>query len=928
MTRDAAGRAGPGRDLDPSVLDETMCRFHSTFALAFALLAIPHGASAQAGEAPADSVATAVAEAAYRVGPISIDGRLDEAAWDRAAPITDFRQYEPNEGAPASLPTELRILYDDEALYIGARMTQPGGVVAPLARRDQLVDASGNNGSFNSLTTDKLVVSLDPYHNRLDNVLFEINPAGVRGDQFNGDASWDPIWEAEARVDSLGWTAEMRIPLSQLRFSADATTWGLQVWRYIDRLNERAMWSFWSQSASGGPAFFGELRGLEIARQPRQLEILPYIVTGSTFRHVDSADPYQDSPDLRFGVGGDLKYLLTSNLTLDATFNPDFGQVEVDPATLNLTAFETFYDEKRPFFVAGSSAFRFGGNRCMFCTENVGLGAFYSRRIGRSPQLGGSLDPIAAYADQPDNTTILGAAKVTGRTEGGYTIGVLNAVTSEERAHYLPSSGADETTQVVEPLTNYFVGRVNKEFRGGASTFGGIFTSTARRTDDPLVNERLRGHAEALGFDWYHSWDRRNYSLRGSALLSNVGGSPEAISRTMRSSAHYFQRPDRQVTSDGLFDTRYDPTASSLRGYGFHTRIGKDGGGRLRWEAMTNVRSPGLEVNDLAFLNRGDYILFNGNIGGNWTTPTSWYRSIFNSVGGSTRYNFDGDRIGSTLQAFYGMQFLNYWNLRLFGIHETAAYDDHLTRGGPVVRRPGSTIGNVTVSTDARSPVVLDFQVQAAQGTEGTRSLTLRPGFALKPSPNVFVQLSPSYSYDEDVAQYVTRVPDSTASAFFGDRYVFAFIEKKTLSLETRVNATFTPNLTLQLYAQPFVASGEYSAFREFAAPRGIDKLIYGEDVGAIRYDEVARLYEVDPDGAGPAQPFTFLNPDFTARSLRGTAVLRWEYRPGSTLYFVWTQERSGRDPFDSFGIGAGRSLLLDDPATNVFQIKATYWIG
>jgi hypothetical protein len=894
------------------------------------LLLLPVAVEAQSEGAVRDPAAPPVAEATRREGPVSVDGRLDEAAWTRAVAITDFRQYEPTEGASATLPTEIRILYDDEAIYIGARMTQPDGVVAPLARRDQLLDGSGNNGAFNSLTSDKLVVSLDPYHNRLDNVLFEVNPAGVRGDQLNGDPSWDPIWEAAAQVDSLGWTAEMRIPLSQLRFSAAETqSWGLQIWRYVDRLNERAMWSFWSRTMQGGPAFFGTLQGLAIATQPRQLELLPYLVTGSTLRSVDPADRDQASPVFRLGIGGDLKYLLTSNLTLDATFNPDFGQVEVDPATLNLTAFETFYEEKRPFFVAGASAFRFGRGRCMFCTEGSGIGAFYSRRIGRSPQLTAGLSQTAAHMDPPESTTILGAAKVTGRTQGGYTVGILSALTGQESARFFPTAGAGEERQVVEPLANYFVARVNREFGGGASTLGGIFTSTLRDTSDPMVRERLRSSAQAAGLDWYHDWDRRNYSWMGTTLVSNVSGSPSAIDGTMRSSARYFQRPDRRVTGDGLFDARYDPEATSLRGYGLATRVGKDGGGRLRWEAMATVRSPGLEVNDLAFHSRGDNAWINANVGGSWTTPTRWYRSAFNTVGGSVKYNFDGDRIGTTLQAFQAFQLRNYWNLRMFAFHQAAALDDQLTRGGPVVGRSAVTFGNVGISTDPRGTAVLDFQVPGYRGgVDGTRSLTLRPGVALKPSPSVFVQLSPGYAFEEDAAQFVTRAQDPTAAAFFGHRYVFAFIEKRTASIEARVNATFTPDLTLQLYAQPFIATGRYSGFREFAAPRSAERLTYGTDIGSIRRDEAMGVYEVDPDGAGPARSFTFRDPDFTARSLRGTAVVRWEYRPGSTLFLVWSQERSGYDRFDSFGPGAGRSLLLDDRATNVLQIKATYWIG
>ncbi|MFP4624064.1 MAG: DUF5916 domain-containing protein, partial [Gemmatimonadota bacterium] len=818
--------------------------------LALILLPVTTTAQDTNGAVPARAPSAA---AARLDGAIAVDGVLDEGAWLRATPITGFRQYRPDEGAPASLPTEVRVLFDDRALYIGARLTQPGGVVAPLARRDQLLDASGDNGSFNSLTTDKLVVRLDPYHNHLDDAWFEVNPAGARGDQFNGDPSWDPIWEAAARTDSLGWTAEMRIPFSQLRFSPDSRqTWGLQIWRYVDGRNEQAMWSFRPRDAAGGPAFYGHLEGLEIGPQPRQLEVLPYAVTGSRFDRATPGDPYGRDRRTRVGVGADIKYLLTTNLTLDATLNPDFGQVEVDPATLNLSAFETYYDEKRPFFVAGRSAFSFGGMRCMFCSNSSSLDAFYSRRIGRPPQLDGYVGGVAEYSDVPENTAILGAAKVTGRTDGGYTIGVLNAVTGQESARYFADGAEREESQVVEPLTNYFVGRVKKELRDGASTIGGIATSVVRRTDDPVVGERLSSHAEAAGFDWHHTWAGREYSWMGSTLVTSVAGSPEAIERTQRSSARYFHRPDRGTSSDGLFDTGYDPRATSLRGYGLFTRLGKDAGGILRWEAMGNVRSPGFENNDIAFLSRADYIWVNGNIGANLTTPTSWYRSVFTSIGGALERNYDGDRTRAAIQAYYGMELPNYWNLRTFWIHEEPALDDRLTRGGPVVMRSGHDFAHVQVSTDARAPAVFDVQVQAARGVNNrTRSFTFRPGLALKPAANVFLQLSPGYHYHENDAQYVTAVDDPTASAFHGRRYVFGYITTKTLSLSTRVNWTFTPDLTLQLFAQPFIASGDYSSFREFAAPRTLDKVIYGENRGTIAYDPADARYTVDPDGAG-----------------------------------------------------------------------------
>jgi len=863
-------------------------------------------------------------------GAISIDGRLDEPVWQQAEPATGFRQYQPDEGAPASLATEVRILFDDGALYIGARMLQPEGVVAPLARRDQLLDANGNNGSFNSLTTDKLILRLDPYHNHLDDAWFEVNPAGARGEQFNGDPSWDPIWEAAAQVDSLGWTAELRIPFSQLRFSpAETQTWGLQIWRYIDSLNEQDMWVFRPRDAAGGPAFYGHLEELTIGKQPRQSEILPYAVTGRRFEGTSPGDPYGRSNEMRFSVGADVKYLLTPNLTLDATINPDFGQVEVDPATLNLTAFETYYDEKRPFFVAGRSAFSFGGMRCMFCGNSSSLGAFYSRRIGRPPQLSGYVEDVARYADVPDQTTILAAAKVTGRTDRGYSLGVLNAVTGRESADYRTGVDDPEMSQVVEPLTNYFVGRLEKELRGGESTIGGIVTSMARRTGDPVVNDRLHSHAEAAGFDWHHTWHDREYSWMGSTLMTNVSGSPEALARTQRSSARYFQRPDREVDGDGLFDTGYDTQRSSLRGYGLFTRVGKDNGGIFRWEAMANIRSPGFENNDVAFLSKTDYVWVNGNIGGSFTTPTRWYRSIFTSIGGAMEQNYDGDRTRTALQAYYGMEFPNYWNLRTFWVHQEPSLDDRLTRGGPVVKRTGSDFGHFQVSTDARAPVVFDVQIEGGKGIGAhTRNMSFSPGIALKPAANMFIQLSPSFAYDESAAQYVTSVEDPTATEFYGSRYIFAFIKTKTISLSTRLNWTFTPDLTLQLFAQPFIASGDYSSFREFASPRILEKVVYGQDVGTIDHDPETASYQVDPDGAGPAETFSFDDPDFTRSALRGTAVLRWEYRPGSTLFLVWTQERSGMDPVGTFDMGRAGRMVFHQRPRNVFQIKATYWIG
>ncbi|HEY8851006.1 MAG TPA: DUF5916 domain-containing protein [Gemmatimonadaceae bacterium] len=886
---------------------------------------------------PPVSASLPVATAAPVSSGITIDGKLDETAWAKATPITDFHQQNPNEGAPPTQLTEVRILYDERAVYIGARMYDSlgaSGIRAPLARRDQLLDSNGNNGSFNSLTTDKLIVMLDPYHNHIDNAWFEINPAGVRGDQFNGDPSWDPIWQAATHVDVLGWTAEIRIPYSQLRFSRDSVqTWGMQIWRYTDRLNEQDMWSFRRKSESGGPMYYGSLGGLVIEPQPRQLEILPYVESRRQYKYASPADPYHKSSYGRISAGADMKYLLTSSLALDATVNPDFGQVEVDPATINLSAYETYYSEKRPFFVAGSSAFDFGNFSCNFCSNTSSLDIFYSRRIGRPPQLNPYVGNVADFADTPDNTTILGAAKITGRTKGGYTLGVLDALTNRETARYLPAGGGAERTQQVEPLSNYFVGRIKKDLNGGATTIGGAFTSTLRQLDDTVMSNRLRRRAEAGGIDFNHTWHQRQYSWIGSILTSDVGGTSSAIDLTEQSSAHYFQRPDRRVTSDGIFNAKYDPNATSLQGYGFYTRIAKDPGNWF-WETAQNWRSPGFEVNDLSFLSRADYKWMNANAGRQWSTPGRWYRNAVILGGGQQQFNYDGDKTDLQTQIYAATQFLNYWNLRGFAIHHPTVLDDRLTRGGPVVKRTGYNFGEMELSTDARQRAVFDFTVQLSRGIgSDTHTLILQPGVALKPAANVFISLSPSYIVDENPAQYVETVADPTATSFYGDRYVFAFIKTHTLSLDTRVNWTFTPNLTLQLFAQPFIASGAYSSFREFAAPRTAKKVIYGQDIGTIvRTPATATsgaTYTVDPDGtAGPALPFTFGDPDFTFRSLIGNAVLRWEYRPGSTVFFVWTQNRTGSDTNGEFDFGKQRAEIFRDRPTNVFQVKINYWLG
>jgi uncharacterized protein DUF5916/cellulose/xylan binding protein with CBM9 domain len=859
-------------------------------------------------------------------GTITLDGRLDEAIWRTAPAATAFRQSQPQEGQPATQRTEVRFAYDHAALYVGARMFDDqgaAGVQTRLVRRDGNADA------------DYLEVIFDTYHDHIGRLFFQVNPSGVRNDANGlgggGDDSWDPVWEVKTAIDSLGWTAEMRIPFSQLRYPArrDEQTWGLQIWRQENRLNELSQWSFWGRTETGGPAQFGHLTGLVIDRAPGRGELLPYTVGRSSNLVVsDPTDPFQKAHSLDGRVGADARVLLTSNLTLNATVNPDFGQVEVDPAVVNLSAFETSFEEKRPFFVEGAGYFGFGGFSCFFCSNVSSLSLFYSRRIGRAPQMAGNAFTAAGdsgYADIPENTTILGAAKLTGRTPTGWSVGAMDAVTRHEWATF---QRVDNTRgrATVEPFTNYFVGRVAKDLRGGATVIRAMATSVERQLDDPYLTARLSRHAEQFGLSTEQWFARRAYRLMAQVAGTQVTGDTGAIRRLQVSSARYFQRPDRQNGSNGLFSDAYDPTATQLRGLGGYARFSRESGNFL-WEVMTNVRTPGFENNDIGFLSRADYWWMGGNVFRQWTKPTSWYRQLFFIAGGQQQYNFDGDLTDRQVQLFGYFQPLNYWEINGFWIHRPSVLDDRLSRGGPVLRRPGLDFGSLSISTDRRKNLTATVGAEFSCDREGFCSPSANVKLQLRPASNVSLSVGPEIGRDATGHQYVTSSPDPTATAFYGQRYVFADLVQHSVAMETRLNITFSPNLTLELFAQPLIASGHYTNFKEYAAPRGLRQLVYGRDVGTIV--DSSGTFIIDPDGAGPAtDTIRFRDPSFTFRSLRGNAVLRWEYRPGSTLFLVWTRSGSSSLARGEIDYGNDVGSLFRGPSDNIFLIKVNYWLG
>jgi len=858
-----------------------------------------------------------VATAVRATGAPRIDGRLDDALWTLAQPITEFTQREPHDGQPATERTEVRIAYDDDAVFVAARMydSEPSRVAARLSRRDNISQS------------DAFEVDFDSYHDHRTSFQFWTNPLGVRSDavgtddRWETDDAWDPVWEVATTRDSLGWTAEMRIPLSQLRFpSAPTQVWGVAFWRYIHRRDETSMWAYASRTDAGYASNFGHVFGFENLPQPHRIELLPYLA--GVEERVDpgsAGNPFNDGSREVGRIGLDMQYGLTSDLTLNATFNPDFGQVEADPAVVNLTAYETSFSERRPFFVEGAGIFRArspGGIRV------GGPQYLYSRRIGREPH--GSADPRGdtSFIDQPANTTILGAAKLTGRTAGGWSVGLLEAVTAREHAT-VDSSGTRFRDQV-EPLTNYAVVRARRDFGGGASTLGVTATAVNRRIDDSRL-DFLRTAAYAGGVDYGRRFGRNRYSFFAALGLSYIQGDTLAIQAAQLSSARYYQRPDAG-------HVEYDPARTSLAGAYGALGFSRDQGSVV-YSVSANASTPGFEINDLGYQTRSDRANLQFQVTRRWTRPGRAFRSAQVGVGMGGYWNFGGDRTAASISAAWSGQLPNLWTLNADYQYNLRSVNDGLLRGGPAGISPAGWGADAGMSSDFRKPLVLAASAYLARNELGYRDLSVFSQLTYRPTPTVSVSLSPSLDVSRTPNQYVRSLADSTAAATFRRRYLFAEILQRTLDLTTRLDLTLSPVLTLQLYAQPFVATGDYRRFKELVAPRTTNFLTYGDTPGSTVRDSLdasRRLvgHSLDPDGAGPRDSAFIRNPDFNSRSLRGNAVLRWEYRPGSTLYLVWTQSCESRDSNPAFDAARDLRRLCPGRSDNVFAVKLNYWMS
>jgi len=826
---------------------------------------------------PASAAATKRMTAVRAERAPVIDGLLDDPLWQRAQFVSDFKQQDPHWGAEPSRRTDVAFAYDGDNLYVGARMHSagPDDIQAVMTRRDD----SGN--------AERIIISLDTYLDRRTAYSFAVTAAGVRVDWYHPDdnpgardASFNPVWDAEIHIDADGWTAEMRIPFSQLRFpDRERQVWGVNLNRYMPQNNEDVFWIIVPKNTVAWASQFGELVGIEQIKPSRRLELLPYVAADATLTSsslVDQDDPFASETDLDGRAGVDLKMGLGPNLTLDATFNPDFGQVEADPAVVNLSAFETLFAERRPFFVEGNQIF-----------SGLGPNYFYSRRIGAPPRG----EPDADYADIRDATRILGAAKVTGRLRSGLSLGALGAVTQETNADTYDLATGARGNEMVEPLTGYSVLRLQQELGRDASLVGLTFTSANRHfpSGEDLALQLAR-QAYTGGLDWRLRLGGGVYEINGYAGGSVVNGRAAAIERIQTSSAHYFQRPDQDHVT-------LDPTQRTMSGWTAGLGGGKRSG-HWRAQVFQSFESPGLELNDTGTLMSADDISFQGSGAYIEDSPGSWYRSYSAGMWLWDEWNFGGVRKPGSTGINGALSFHNYMAANAgFELLFPGQSDDE-TRGGPLMEIGGGFSVNASVGT-GYSGTRWRWNVAGAYASQetGDTGWYAAASTTVTPQDRIKLDLSAHVTRVERARQYIDTLPGGRPETY-DLSYVFGTVRLAELAAQLRVQLAVTPNLSMELYAEPFASSGDYTSFGELAEPGGRELLPYdyGDD------------------------------PDFTVLSLRSTFVMRWEFLPGSTLYLVWQQSRA-----DELTTGARVSVAdlgdaIDAPGSHTLALKLAYW--
>ncbi len=825
-------------------------------------------------------------------GSITLDGKPDEVVWQNATSYSDFLQKDPVEGAEPFEGCTVKVLYDDDNLYFAAIMPRrnPENILSTLSRRDE----PGN--------AERIIFTLDTYNDKKTSYSYGVTADAVRFDYFhaedeeyNRDYSYNPVWEVETQRDFGGWTAEVKIPFSQLRFNeADEQVWGININQWNPYQREDLYWVLVPKDEAGWASRFGVLSGIIGIKPTSRMEFLPYIVANTEYEPAtNSNQTFWDELPPNIEAGLDFKMGIGPGFTLDATINPDFGQVEADPADVNLSAFETFFEEKRPFFIEGNNILSGSWPRY-----------YYSRRIGGKSN--GDMN-----GKSPDNTRILGAAKLTGRSSDGLSVGGLGAVTNNA---FVEVTDITETKSEIEiePMTYYGLARIQKEFGKDASTVGLMLTSVFRNMEENDITKFLAKNAFAGGADWDIRFDKGSYIINGHLGFSHLEGSSDAVTRLMQTSARYFQRPDAS-------HLELDTNASSLTGATGSLKVSKKSGDWL-WDVSVYTESPGLEFNDMGWLQRTDETNFNASLRYRETEASELLHSYFFNVRTLQGWNYGGEKINSEVQFNTNFAFLDRSQLDALISYEFSILSDRLTRGGPMMRHVWEWHFEASYysswAEDRQLGGGLAYETEEENGEEVTFWLE----YTERLLGRFNLSIAPFYEYDNEPRQYIATL-DNGRLETFGKRYVFSYIEQNTISTLIRLNYTFNPDLTLDLYFEPFAASGRYYDIGELRKPRELGLIYYGGEGTELSVNQ--GVYTVNADG----QEYTLEVPDFNVLSFRSNVVLRWEWLPGSTLYLVWQQlRRENMRDSDPVGI---RSLAetIDADGINYFSVKVSYWL-
>ncbi|HEX2532654.1 MAG TPA: DUF5916 domain-containing protein [Chitinophagaceae bacterium] len=845
-------------------------------------------------------------------GTITLDGQPNEAAWDAVEWGGDFTQYMPNEGKQPAQPSFFKILYDNQFLYVAYRCLD--------VSQDSIIRRMGRRDEFPG---DWIEINIDSYHDLRTAFSFTLSVSGVRSDEFvsndgsNWDASWNPIWFAKTNVTDEGWTGEVKIPLSQLRYGNEPEkVWGIQVHRRLFRKEERSTWQYIPQNSGVWVSRFGELRGLNDIPLHRQVEIAPYVTTQLDSYKKEPGNPFASGKDWKVNAGLDGKFAVTNDLILDFTINPDFGQVEADPSQVRIDGFQNFFEERRPFFIESRNIFdyRLTGSEAGGDYDSDLL--FYSRRIGSSPH-GSPRVGNGEYMRYPQNTSILGAAKFSGKTKDGWSIGVLESVTQREQA--VIDKNGQRREELVEPLTNYFVGRLQKDIHSGNTIIGGILTGVNREKG---LDNLLHRNAYSGGIDFLHYWKKRTWYVRGNVVFSQVQGTKEAILNTQTAFEHLFQRADAPEVS-------VDSSRTSLSGMGGTVRLGKIGGksGRLgqvfKFETGVTLRSPGLELNDIGFLLSANEINHFTWMGFDFQKSFSVFRRARVNYNHWSRWDYGGKFLYQAFNMNAHANFNNNWQTGTGFTWNPYDVSNNALRGTTALRRPPGMGNFFYLTSDTRKKFFVNLSSstfwakgKSVNGTDISLDMNYQPVNALR------ISLSPGYGYNyRKQDQFVSTVSYNNTS-----RTIVGQVKQRTIRVTARVNYNITPDLTVQYYGQPFITRPLYDRFGYVSAPMARQ---YDDRFTAFAPGQVTSVdgqFLVDENGDGTTD-YQFGRPDFNFVQFRSNLVLRWEYRPGSEFYLVWAQ---GNSP-NAFGeldtplLGSLAEHAFGEGGRNSFLMKWTY---